>query len=150
VREYLLKLDEVGTDLNVTVELRGSGFYDGELWVVFDLADSSGRFDRRTSQLTTVLNAYWKAYNAHVVGKIGGETPDSYRVLEVDNTRTAPKTSSMNNSLLDRHADEEVSQDVVVDAFVDRYRNQTDRERKRARDIDREGRNVTVGDTDGG
>lgn len=149
VREYLLKLDEVGTDLNVTVELRGSRFYDGELWVVFDLADPSGRFDRRTSQLTTALNAYWKAYNAHIVGKIGGEAPDSYRVLEVDNTQTAAKMSSMNSSLLDRHASEEIPQEVVVDAFADRYRNQTTRERKRAREIDREGRNVTVGDTDG-
>lgn len=149
VREYLLKLDEVGTDLNVTVELRGSRFYDGELWVVFDLADPSRSFDRRTSQLTTALNAYWKAYNAHIVGKIGGEAPDSYRVLEVDDTRTAAKTSSMNSSLLDRHADEEIPQEVVVDAFTDRYRNQTTRERERAREIDRAGRNVTVGATGG-
>jgi hypothetical protein len=138
----------VGRDLDVTVELRGSRFFDGELWVVFDLADSAENFDRRTSQLTIGLNAYWKAYNAHLVGKIEGEAPDGYRVLEVDNTQTAPKTSSMNNSLLDRHANEEISQDVVVEAFADRYRNQTAQEQKRAREIDRQGRNVTVGATD--
>jgi hypothetical protein len=148
IREYLLHLTDVGEDLDVAVELRGSRFDDGELWVVIDLADSSENFDRRTGQLTTALNAYWKAYNAHLVGKIDGEAPEGYRVLEVNDTQRPPKTSSMNNSLLDRHANGEISQDGVVDAFADSYRNQTTRERTLAGDIDRNGRNVTVGATD--
>jgi hypothetical protein len=125
------------------VRFRGLRVIDSELYFVVNYTAESEDRGQRVAERAVILQSYaWTTY-WHDYDYISGEAPVAMRILEVNNTDSAPKSAYVSTSATRRWINNSLSDGEFGRIVSLATRNQTAQERARVEEIDRAWENHT-------
>ena len=127
------------------LRLRGSQVVDGELWLAVNFTELFENSTARYVQSDTLLLTYLDANEDYLDGEVEGEQPTGFRVIEVDDGPATEWTTLFLDESVVRGVN--TGNGTVSDArdlWADSRRKPTERERRLAARMDRNGRNLTI------
>lgn len=127
----------------VPIRVRGWTIVDSKLYIVVNLTSNSEDGLRRLREQNGILTAYAQTLLFYDQGKISGKAPTGMRILEVNNTNSAPKTTFANNSVVRKWSSNQISTVEFHSQVYSTTRNQTVAERRGVRSVDRSAKNYT-------
>lgn len=137
---------EAEVDTELSLRIRGwTVVGDKTLVIAMNLTTPSEADSRRVREVNTlVTSGYAQAVAHYDNGNIDGKIPNQLRVAEVNNTGSPPMTLHVNTSLVREYYAGQRTSMEFSDQYWGTARNQTYREKRLTRLIDRRGGNITI------
>jgi hypothetical protein len=130
---------------DLPVRFRGMQMINSELYLVVNYTDT-GKPDswyKRTNERDAIVVSYAVALRWHDQDDLSSKAPVAMRILEINNTGTAPKATYLPTSDAQSWIDDSISKAQLGRIIVLGTRNQTAEERQKIKSIDRAWENRT-------